>query len=60
MLPELPVEDFLTAVDELVKADARWVPDADGRAAASTCGRSCSPPRSFLGVRAAADASRYA
>ncbi|MGV8908724.1 MAG: branched-chain amino acid aminotransferase [Propionicimonas sp.] len=30
MLPELPVEDFITAVTELVKADARWVPDATG------------------------------
>lgn len=30
MLPDLPVEDFLTAVTELVKADARWVPDAAG------------------------------
>jgi branched-chain amino acid aminotransferase len=30
MLPELPVEDFVTAVTELVKADARWVPAATG------------------------------
>ncbi len=30
MLPELPVEDFVTAVAELVKADARWVPRAEG------------------------------
>lgn len=30
MLPELPVQDFLTAVTELVKADQRWVPQASG------------------------------
>lgn len=30
MLPELPVEDFITAVTELVRTDARWVPDAAG------------------------------
>lgn len=30
MLPQLPVEDFLTSVAELVKADARWVPQAEG------------------------------
>lgn len=29
-LPELPVEDFVQAVDELVRVDARWVPDAEG------------------------------
>lgn len=29
-LPELPVEDFVQAVDALVAADARWVPDAEG------------------------------
>ena len=28
--PELPVEDFVAAVDELVKVDQRWVPDAAG------------------------------
>lgn len=30
MLPELPVEDFLTAVTQLVAADAPWVPEAEG------------------------------
>ncbi|HEX5335569.1 MAG TPA: branched-chain amino acid aminotransferase [Propionicimonas sp.] len=30
MLPELAVEDFVTAVTELVRADARWVPEATG------------------------------
>jgi branched-chain amino acid aminotransferase len=29
-LPELPVEEFVGAVDALVRADARWVPDAQG------------------------------
>jgi len=28
--PELPVDDFVQAVDELVKVDRRWVPDAEG------------------------------
>jgi branched-chain amino acid aminotransferase len=30
MLPELPVEDFVEAVVELVRADQRWVPDSLG------------------------------
>jgi branched-chain amino acid aminotransferase len=30
MLPELPVEDFLEAVVELVRADQCWVPDSAG------------------------------
>ncbi|WP_110238935.1 branched-chain amino acid aminotransferase [Nocardioides gilvus] len=29
-LPELPVDDFLAAVEALVKVDARWVPEAQG------------------------------
>jgi branched-chain amino acid aminotransferase len=29
-LPELPVEDFVEAVDALVSVDRRWVPDAEG------------------------------
>ena len=29
-LPELPVDDFIATVDELVKVDQRWVPDAEG------------------------------
>jgi branched-chain amino acid aminotransferase len=28
--PELPVRDFVQAVDELVKVDQRWVPDGQG------------------------------
>ncbi|MFC5179200.1 branched-chain amino acid aminotransferase [Nocardioides taihuensis] len=28
--PELPVEDFVQAVDALVTVDQRWVPDAEG------------------------------
>jgi len=28
--PELPVDDFVQAVDELVKVDRRWVPDPAG------------------------------
>lgn len=30
MLPELAVEDFITAVETLVRADQRWVPDFEG------------------------------
>jgi branched-chain amino acid aminotransferase len=29
-LPELPVDDFVQAVDALVETDQRWVPDAEG------------------------------
>jgi branched-chain amino acid aminotransferase len=29
-LPELPVEDFVTSVDELVKVEQDWVPDPEG------------------------------
>src|SRR5512141_1633794 len=29
-LPELPVGDFVEAVDALVTVDQRWVPDAEG------------------------------
>jgi len=29
-LPALPVEDFVAAVEQLVKIDERWVPDNDG------------------------------
>jgi branched-chain amino acid aminotransferase len=28
--PELPVADFVEAIDELVKVDQRWVPDGEG------------------------------
>ncbi len=30
MLPELPIEDFVEGVVELVRADQRWVPDSTG------------------------------
>ena len=30
MLPELPTDDFIAGVAELVKVDARWVPEATG------------------------------
>lgn len=30
MLPELPVDDFLTSIEQLVTVDAAWVPDAQG------------------------------
>ena len=29
-LPELPVDDFVQAVDALVEVDRRWVPDSEG------------------------------
>ena len=29
-LPELPVEEFIEAVEAMVKVDERWVPDAEG------------------------------
>jgi branched-chain amino acid aminotransferase len=29
-LPELPVEDFVASVDELVRLDQRWVPESSG------------------------------
>ena len=29
-LPDLPTEAFVSSVDELVKVDERWVPDAEG------------------------------
>jgi branched-chain amino acid aminotransferase len=29
-LPELPIDDFVAAVDALVEVDAAWVPDAEG------------------------------
>ncbi|MFJ9691587.1 branched-chain amino acid aminotransferase [Kitasatospora sp. NPDC101183] len=31
-LPQLPEEEFLTSVEELVRADREWVPAADGEA----------------------------
>ncbi len=31
--PELPVEDFVAAVDALVEVDQRWVPDGEGEKA---------------------------
>ncbi|MFS3130097.1 branched-chain amino acid aminotransferase [Nocardioides sp. Bht2] len=29
-LPVLPIEDFVDAVDALIKVDSRWVPDSEG------------------------------
>ena len=53
MLPELPVDDFLTSVEELVKADAAWVPDAGGGEASLYLRPFMFANESFLGVRAA-------
>ncbi len=44
-LPELPVDDFIAAVEALVKVDERWVPERRGARRASTCVPSCSPAR---------------
>ena len=48
-LPELPVDDFLASIDALVRVDERWVPERRRGRRASTCGRSCSPPRRSSG-----------
>ena len=53
MLPELPVEDFLTSIEELVKADAAWTPDADGGEASLYLRPFMFANEAFLGVRAA-------
>ena len=42
-LPVLEPDDFLGSIEALVAADVSWVPVVGRRA--STCGRSCSPPR---------------
>ena len=53
MLPELAVEDFLTSIEQLVKADAAWVPDAGGGEASLYLRPFMFANESFLGVRAA-------
>lgn len=52
-LPELPVEDFLTAVTELVRLDAAWVPDPP---ATLYLRPFTVATEAFLGVRAAEQA----
>ena len=52
--PELPVEDFVAAVDELVKVDQRWVPVANEGDEKSLYVRPFMfASETFLGVRAA-------
>jgi len=53
MLPELPVDDFLTSIEELVTVDAAWVPDAHGGEASLYLRPFMFANESFLGVRAA-------
>jgi len=53
MLPELSVEDFLTSCESLVKADLRWVPDADGGEQSLYLRPFMMAYENFLGVRAA-------
>ncbi|HOA87885.1 branched-chain amino acid aminotransferase [Propioniciclava tarda] len=53
MLPELPVEDFLTACRELVKADVRWVPNPEGGEQSLYLRPFMMAFENFLGVRAA-------
>ncbi|MFT3861362.1 branched-chain amino acid aminotransferase [Micropruina sp.] len=53
MLPELPVDDFLTSIEQLVKVDAAWVPDAGGGEASLYLRPFMFANESFLGVRAA-------
>jgi len=53
MLPEVAVDDFLTSIEQLVKADAAWVPDADGGEASLYLRPFMFANESFLGVRAA-------
>lgn len=52
-LPELPVEDFLTSVEGLVQADARWVPDAVNGEGSLYIRPFMIAHENFLGVRAA-------
>jgi len=53
MLPELPVEDFLTSIEALVRVDTRWVPDAKGGEASLYLRPFMFANEPFLGVRAA-------
>ena len=43
--PSCRPTDFLGSLDALVEVDQRWVPGRGRARRASTCGRSCSPPR---------------
>jgi len=52
--PELPIEDFVAAVDELVKVDQRWVPTAtEGDEKSLYVRPFMFASETFLGVRAA-------
>ncbi|WP_205474300.1 branched-chain amino acid aminotransferase [Nocardioides sp. SYSU D00038] len=51
--PELPVEDFVQAVDALVAADQRWVPTPDGGENALYLRPFMFASETFLGVRPA-------
>lgn len=53
MLPELPVEDFITSCANLVRADLRWVPDAQGGEQSLYLRPFMMAFENFLGVRAA-------
>ncbi len=53
MLPELPVEDFLTSIEQLVRVDAAWAPDARGGEASLYLRPFMFANEPFLGVRAA-------
>ncbi len=52
-LPELPVEDFLTACENVVKADIHWVPDAAHGEESLYIRPFMMAHENFLGVRAA-------
>lgn len=58
MLPELPEEDFLEAVRQLVTADARWVPQAAGEHSLYLRPFMIAS-EAFLGVRAAHGVTFY-
>ncbi|MFT3969877.1 MAG: branched-chain amino acid aminotransferase [Micropruina sp.] len=53
MLPELPVEDFLTSIEQLVRVNAAWTPDAAGGEASLYLRPFVFANEPFLGVRAA-------
>lgn len=53
MLPELPVADFLTSIEQLVRVDAAWTPDAEGGEASLYLRPFMFANEPFLGVRAA-------
>ncbi len=53
MLPQLPIEDFLTSCSKLVEADLSWVPDYSGGEQSLYLRPFMMAFESFLGVRAA-------